>query len=59
MNNENGYLVKDYTNSYNEGNPKIIIVSEDNVWDVLNDAKENELLITVFRIGDCLLDWSL
>jgi hypothetical protein len=50
------YLVKDF--SGDPKNPVLTIVYGEEIWKVLNNAKENEDLISIYLLGDCVLDWS-
>lgn len=57
MNNQNGYLVKDYTD--NKNNPIISHYwNDEDFFEFLNFAKEKRREIAVFKIGKCLIDWS-
>ena len=58
----NQYLIKDFsemkkTNDHDD--IKYRVVNEDELWSILQDAKDNKnLLISVYRLGECVLDWS-
>ena len=50
----NEYLIIDYTS----GSMKYTLVYEKDLWNILDKAKNNELKIAVYKVGDCVLDWS-
>ena len=59
------YLIKDYTEvteleskRADFHNLKISVVSENELWAVLDTAKTDKLQIAVYEVGKCLLDWS-
>ena len=56
MNNQY-YLIKDFSEPC-AGDPKLFIVYGDEIWKILDDAQENDKLIAVYLLGECLLDWS-
>lgn len=60
----NEYLIKDYTgiDDVRLENPRIFIVNEKELFELLqkirNEDDEKYTKISVFKIGDCVLDWS-
>lgn len=54
------FLIKDYENveTDNGEEPKIKIVSEKELWEIFRKAKERFPEIAVYKIGECVLDWS-
>lgn len=53
------YLVKDYTNKDPKTDkPSIYIVYGNDIFKVLDDAREKGTLVAVYEIGKCVLDWS-
>lgn len=52
----NGYLVI-YWNK-DEGVDRLQRCDEVEIWKVIDIAKERGLLISVYRLSECVLDWS-
>ena len=54
------YLIEDFTDVSiaGEGEPTIRVVDEKELWNFLQSLKSKPREISVFEIGDCLLDWS-
>ena len=61
------YIVKNWTQQDGNGNPRLLIASDNlglpsnderNLWKILDAAKRNEMKISVFALGECVLDWS-
>lgn len=59
------YIVRDWTwveigpnGQTQNGTPALDFVSENEIWKIINDAKENNKKIVVCEVGDCLIDWS-
>jgi len=54
------YLVKDFGFDSEIGypTPTLQLVGESEIFEVLNEAREKHKLISVYRIGNCVLDWS-
>lgn len=59
---ENGrhYLVRDYTEVTDpkRENPQDTVVYGDEIIRVIDEAKEGGRKISIYTIGECLLDWS-
>jgi hypothetical protein len=57
-----GFVVKDWShlpeNAPLGADPVISVVSTEDIWQVLDDAKQNNKRISVYAIGACLIDWS-
>ena len=49
------YVVKKYMNP---GDPEIVAVTEEQLWEILQEAKDGGLKIAVYKLGNCVLDWS-
>lgn len=61
MTDDNGYLVVEWDNDPHRKEPKrhmSIVYSESDLFEIVDRAKNESRLITVYRIGRCLLDWS-
>jgi len=61
----NGYLARDWTDCEAQQNsshvvsgPKDRFVREDNIFEAINVAKEEGRKIAIFKLGDCVIDWS-
>lgn len=54
----NYYLVKDWTNKTEDQEPKLSLLVEPDVWPVIDAAKQDGHKIAVYKVGDCVLDWS-
>ena len=54
------YLIKNYDKRKNDKNAEctILILSEREIFKYIQNAKEKDMWIAIFEIGDCLLDWS-
>lgn len=56
------YLVKDWTGISRDEvphkEPKLLLVYGDEVFGVIEEAKEEGRQITVYALGERLLDWS-
>ena len=53
------YIVIDYTKyGYEADKVKIYRVNEKELFEWLDRAKDQELLISVYKLGECILDWS-
>ena len=53
------FLVEDWTrNDPGEGLPKIKIVYEDELWNIVQSAVKELPKIAVHKIGECIIDWS-
>lgn len=47
------YLIKDY-----DEKGKVTLIDEDELWRIFQAAKENPRHISVYKVGNCILDWS-
>lgn len=55
----NGYLIKDYTDTPEDGKPILnFVFGEKELFKIIDKAKTEDRKITVFEIGECLIDWS-
>ena len=53
------FLIVDHTNKGKDEEPALHLVSLKELWDELDKAREDgNVLIAVYEIGDCVLDWS-
>jgi len=56
------FLVEHYTGidpqTVEERDPKIKIVYQDELWNILQKAIEKPPKIAVHKIGECVIDWS-
>lgn len=52
------YLVKDWTGKKPGEGPRLVLVYGDEVIKLIEEAKEEGRQITVYALGECLLDWS-
>ena len=54
------YIVKDWAGVKDtaKDQPGIEVISEEDIFRVISNAKDNDLKISVHEIGDCVLDWS-
>ena len=59
------YLVKDWTNvkfgpnrRSQDGQPECKVVCEDDIWKVIDSAKENGSKISIYKVGECVVDWT-
>lgn len=50
------YLIVDYTQ--NEDNPILKLIDEKEVFANIDCAKDQESKIVIYKLGDCLIDWS-
>jgi len=50
------FLVEDYTGTKEGEDPKIQVVDEDEIWEVIEATREK--MIAVWKIDKCVLDWS-
>lgn len=50
------YLVVEYFED--DDKPRLFRVSQVELWKLLDEAKESGRLISVYEIGECVLDWS-
>lgn len=55
--NSNQYLVK-YFPDPKTHEEELYLVYEKGLFEWLERAKEEKILIVVYQVGDCLLDWS-
>ncbi|NVM22872.1 MAG: hypothetical protein HWN68_13955 [Desulfobacterales bacterium] len=51
------YLIYDYGNKI-KNEPQIREVDEDELWKIVQNAVDKLPKIAVYRIGDCIFDWS-
>lgn len=60
MSNDKWYLVQDYTKvvDVKTESPKCFTVYGDKIFDVITNAKEKDLKISIYEVGECLIDWS-
>ncbi len=52
------YLVVEFIGNNSPGNTKITRVTEEDLFLTLDSCKNTDRKISVYRIGECLLDWS-
>lgn len=52
------YLIRDFTGKEANEEPDDSIVYEEEVFKVIEKAKEENRKIAVYVIGNCVLDWS-
>lgn len=56
------YLIKNYSAKDDKGKPSFRIVNEDELFVILQDfheeLNENKEKIAVYKLGDCVLDFS-
>jgi len=53
---DHGYMVHLFPSD--KGKETIESVTLIELWDILDAARENNTPIIVFKVGDCVLDWS-
>lgn len=55
----NGFVVKDYTSVTEDGQePMIMVVKSSDIFELLADAAAQQRKIAVYAIGPCILDQS-
>jgi len=52
------YLIKYWADKNENGEPSLELVHGDGVFDVIDDARENNKKVSIYRLADCVLDWS-
>ena len=55
------YLILDYSDGTKDGKnkPKLEVVNEKELWEKVQAAyEEDEIKISVYKIGECLIDFS-
>lgn len=54
------YLVKDFSGISVEKRqePKISLVTKEELWEIIQKIKECPREIAVYELGNCVLDWS-
>jgi ribosomal protein S25 len=55
---EKRYLVKKWNKEKPNSDPEMKIVNDKEVFEVVSKASEDEEYISIYEIGDCVLDWS-
>lgn len=50
------YVIKEYIPA-TQG-PAISVVTEDELWKILQSVREGSRKISMYKLGDCILDWS-
>jgi ribosomal protein S25 len=52
------YLIKKWDKSKKESDPELKVVNDKEVFEIISKASENEEWISIYEIGDCVIDWS-
>lgn len=56
---QNMYLVRDWTDTKSGEKPHSFVVDDDvELMEIVDNAKKHDYKISIFKIGDCILDWS-
>ena len=61
MSESNGFVVRDYTGlnaADPEAEPMVVVLKSSELWDYLADAAVQKRKISIYVIGERLLDWS-
>ncbi len=59
-----GYIIFDFSETKQDSNhiligePKVRHVSSALIWSEIDKAKDDELKISIYKLGECLIDWS-
>ena len=54
----NGFVVKDYTGTEKGTDPVVMVLKASDIFEFIADAAQRKAKVSVYAIGQCILDWS-